>query len=301
MSKLSELIRNPYAIFRFLNHRGMLKNMSDEQFVKVMYRAYIGKVLDLEHPKTYNEKIQWIKLYDRKPEYKRNADKYAVRAYIRDVLGEEYLVPIVGVYERAEDIPWDELPEKFVLKCTHSSHQNIICRDKSKLDKEEACKQMNGWLKTSGFTFGREWCYKDIPPMILCEHFIETADGRPPVDYKFMCFNGEPKLIQVHKNRDCEDYNLTYFTPEWKKLDIKRVDAATSDLSTPKPDKLPEMIEIARILSKGTYFSRIDLYFEGGKILFGEITYYPTSGFSTFADNTTDEYLGSLINLPTDK
>lgn len=300
MNKLRELIKNPYSIFRFLNHRGLINFVSDRFFVKVMYRAYIGRPLDLNHPKTYNEKLQWIKLNDRKPQYTRNADKFAVREYIEELLGEDYLVPLIGVYENANSIPLDKLPDQFVLKCTHGSGTNVICRDKSKLNWEKTTAQLNKWLGKNAFYFGREWSYKNIKPRIICEELIKTDDGHPPIDYKFMCFNGEPQLIQVHKDRGLPEYSLSYYTLDWVKTDIKRKDAPTTDISIPRPDKLDEMLEIARKLSSDTYYSRVDLYFEKGRIYFGEITYYPTSGFSSFDDEETDLYLGSLISLPID-
>ena len=298
MNKIKTFFKNPWSIFRYLNHRGMLKMLSDKTHVSVMYRSYIGKKLNLKNPQTYNEKLQWIKLNDRKSEYTRNADKLVVREFIKNILGEEYLVKLNGVYDNAEDIEWDKLPEKFVLKCTHGSGTNIICKDKNKLDKSSAIKTMNGWLKTNAYWYGREWCYKDIKPKIICEEFIETPNGLPPKDYKFMCFNGYPKLIQVHDRRGLPDYSLTYYTPDWKKTDIKRIDASTTNISFEKPGRLDEMLKIAETLAKNTFFARIDLYYENDHIYFGEITYYPTSGFSTFDDEYTDEYLGSLLELP---
>lgn len=298
--RINTFISNPWSIARYLNHRNMLKILPDKWHQKLMYRAYIGKKLNLKKPKTYNEKLQWIKLYDRKPEYTRNADKYAVRAYIAEILGEEYLIPLHGVYENTKDIDWGQLPDKFVLKATHGSGTNIICKDINKLDIEEASNKMDGWLHRNAYWYGREWCYKNIQPRIICEQFLETEDGLPPIDYKFMCFNGEPKLIQVHHGRGTPEYSLTYYSPEWKKTEIKRIDAPSTEIECARPVRLNEMLDVARQLSMNTYYARIDLYYESGHIYFGEITYYPTSGYSTFDDDETDAYLGSLIKLPMD-
>lgn len=299
--KINRVLQNPFAAAIFLNHRGLLNWMPDKSFLKLMYRAYIGKKLDLKHPKTYNEKLQWIKLYDRKDEYTRNADKYLVRDFIKQTIGEDYLIPLIGVYRHPDEIPWKGLPKKCVIKCNHASHTNIICEDIDQLDIEDAKKKLVSWLKLNLYYHGREWCYKNIKPLIICEQYLETKSGTIPNDYKFMCFNGEPKLIQVHENRGKENYSLSYYSPDWQRIDMKRIDAPTNKSLVDKPKKLEEMLSIAKRLAANTYYCRIDLYYEDDKVYFGEITYYPTSGFSTFDDDTTDLLLGSYIKLPIDE
>ena len=299
MSKVKtafSLIGRPSKMLLPAGRNGLLNFVPDKIYLKAVFRAETGYALDLEHPKTYNEKLQWIKLYDRKPEYTMYADKYRVREYISEVLGEEYLVPLIGVYDNADEIDWDDLPGKFVLKCNHASGTNIICRDKSKLDRDEAAKKLNRWLKTNAFWPGREWCYKNIEPKIICEQLIETPDGNTPDDYKFMCFNGEPKLIQLHHDR-FGSHTLDYYTPEWEKTTLKRVDEDVSEYAAPRPEGLDKMLEFAALLSKKMYFARIDFYNVGQQIYFGEITLYPTSGFSTFADRSDDLRLGRWIHL----
>ncbi len=294
-----ELAKSPQKLLLPAGQNGLLKFCPDRAYLKAVFKAETGYALDLNHPKTYNEKLQWIKLYDRKPEYIVYADKYRVRDYVAKRLGEKYLVPLIGMYKKAEDIPWNELPNRFVLKCNHASGTNIICKDKNELDIVSTVKQLNAWLKKNAFWGAREWCYKNIEPCIICEEFIETQDGNTPDDYKFMCFNGVPRLIQVHHDR-YGDHTLDYYTPEWKKADLQRIDADVSEHNVEKPDKLDEMLSIAKELSKDMYYARIDLYYVNNKIYFGEITLYPTGGFSTFTRYEDDLLLGSYIKLPTD-
>ncbi len=293
------LIRTPQKMLLPAGQNGLLNFVPDETYIKIIFNAEMGYRLNLEHPKTYNEKLQWIKLYDRKPEYTIYADKYKVREYISEKIGDKYLIPLIGMYKKAEDIPWNELPERFVLKCNHASGTNIICMDKSKLDIPSAEKQLNAWLKKNAFWSGREWCYKDIEPCIICEEYLETDDGLTPNDYKFMCFNGVPKLIQVHHDR-YGNHTLDFMDENWKKTGIVQGPPNSTD-EIPKPDEFDEMMEIARILSKDMYYARVDLYIVRHQVLFGEITMYPTSGFCLFDDPQTDIMLGEWIKLPTDK
>ena len=293
------LLNNPQKLLLPAGQNGLLNFIPDKIYLKAVFKAETGYSLDLQHPKTYNEKLQWIKLYDRNPAYIIYSDKYKVRSYIDKAIGRQYLIPLIGVYKKAEDIPWDLLPNRFVLKCNHASGTNIICKDKEVLDIKAASKKLNKWLKCNQFWGAREWCYKEIEPCIICEEFIETADGNTPDDYKFMCFNGEPRLIQVHHDR-FGNHTLDYYTTQWNKADLKRIDANRSTNIIPKPKKLEEMINIARTLSKDMYYARVDLYYSNNQILFGEITLYPTGGFSTFSTYEDDLKLGSYLKLPTD-
>ena len=294
------LIKTPGKLLLPAGQNGLLNYIPDKMYLKAVFKAETGYPLNLEHPCTYNEKLQWIKIYDRKPEYTTYADKYKVREYIAKVIGDQYLIPLIGMYKKAEDIPWKDLPVRFVLKCNHASGTNIICKDKGDLDISSTEKQLNAWLRRNAFWGAREWCYKDIEPCIICEEFIETQDGNTPDDYKFMCFNGIPRLIQVHHDR-YGNHTLDYYTPEWKKADLQRIDANKSDIEINKPDGLDEMLSIAEELSKDMYYSRIDLYNVNSKIYFGEITLYPTGGLSTFTRYEDDLKLGTYIKLPTDR
>lgn len=293
------LIKSPQRLILPAGQNGLLNFLPDKTYLKAVFKAETGYELDLNHPQTYNEKLQWIKLYDRKPEYVIYADKYKVREHIANTIGADHLIPLIGMYKRAEGIPWQDLPNRFVLKCNHASGTNIICKNKADLDIASAEKKLNTWLKKNAYWGAREWCYKDIEPCIICEEFIETADGNTPDDYKFMCFNGIPRLIQVHHDR-YGNHTLDYYTPEWKKADLQRIDANISTKIVERPEKLDEMLSIVERLSKDMYYARIDLYYVSGRIYFGEITLYPTGGFSTFTRHEDDLLLGSYIKLPTD-
>jgi len=278
---------------------GLLNWLLDKPYLKAVFKAETGYPLDLKHPRTYNEKLQWIKLYDRNPNYTMFADKYRVRKYIAKMIGEEYLVPIVGVYEKAEDIPWEDLPDRFVLKCNHASGTNIICKDKASLNIKNATEKLNYWLKKNAYWGAREWCYKDIKPCIICEKFIETFDGNTPDDYKVMCFNGEPRLIQVHHDRYGE-HTLDFMDINWRKTGIVQ-GPPNSNCEVSKPSTFDKMIEFSRALSRDMYYSRIDFYSVEDRLLFGEITMYPTGGLSLFGKMETDFLLGEWIKLPVDK
>ena len=277
-----------------LGQKGYLNYTSDKWYLSRIYKEHIGEKLNLDNPITYNEKIQWIKLYDRKTEYIKRVDKYEVRNFVKDKIGEEYLIPIIGIYNSVEEIQWDKLPNKFVLKCTHSSHANIICLDKEKLDIEHSKKLLRGWMNNNLFWFGREWAYKDVPPRIICEEFMDN-NGKEIDDFKVMCFNGEPRLIQHHQNRT-ENHTLDFYDKNWNKTTIAQ-GVPTSSNITHRPEKLNEMLDISRSLAENTYFSRIDLYYINNKIYFGEITYYPTSGLTPFDNKKDDILIGSWINL----
>lgn len=302
MSKVKtmlSLIHTPLKMIQPAGQNNLLNWVPDKIYLKTIFKIETGYPLNIEHPKTYNEKLQWLKLYDRNPDYTVYADKYRVRKYIADTLGEEYLVPIVGVYEKAEDIPWEKLPNRFVLKCNHASGTNIICKDKALLDVENATKMLNYWLKKNAYWLSREWCYKDIKPCIICEEFIETSDGNTPDDYKVMCFNGEPRLIQVHHDRYGE-HTLDFMDINWKKTGIVQ-GPPNSDSEISKPVTFDKMIECSRILSRNMYYSRIDFYSVEDRLLFGEITMYPTGGLAPFGKMETDFLLGEWIKLPVDK
>lgn len=298
-SKVKKYIKAPWRIIRPLGDRGLFKWMSDEIYLKILFRTELNKKLDLKNPKTFNEKIQWLKLYYRDSKYTEYVDKYKVREYIQEELGEEYLIPLLGVYEKVEDIIWEDLPEQFVLKCTHGSHCNIICKDKSKLDIKKASKKLNKWMNKSWYWFGREWPYKNVERKIVCEDFMldEQFDDLP--DYKFMCFNGEPKLILVCRNRTEESSgNYDFYDIDWNITNISRPKKSFSSEPIKKPKGFDTMLKIAKKLSEGLPFSRIDFYEVNGKVYFGEITFFPASGLSKFEPEEYDEILGEWIVLP---
>lgn len=277
--------------------RLMFRLLPDRAMVEIQYRYHFGKKLNLSQPKTFNEKVQWLKLYDRRPEYTAYVDKYAVRRHIAETIGEEYLIPLLGVYDCVEDIDWSILPDQFILKCTHGSHINIICTDKTKLDIEAAKKKLKRWMKQNLFWYGREWPYKNVKPRIICEKYMVDESGTELKDYKIFCFGGEPKLIVLNYNRFTNTKQNVYDT-QWNYIDVTLEHPTPQKVNFKKPEKLEEMLKLAGILAKDFPQLRVDLYYVNGKIYFGEMTLYHCSGYAIFQPEEFGEQLGSWIKLP---
>lgn len=285
---------------KLLANLGFYDRMDDEKYLKKLYMANFGKELDLENPKTFNEKLQWLKLYDRKPEYTMMVDKYKVREYIAEKLGEEYLIPLLGVWDDPEEIDFDKLPDQFVLKCNHNSGLGMcICKDKSKLDIKKVKSELRKGLKQDYYLHGREWPYKDVPRKIICEKYMTDSSKTDDfTDYKFFCFNGKVDSVMLCLERQTGNPKFYFFDKEWKLCRYNKLGKAMpAQFSVPKPDNVIKMFEIASELSKKLPFVRIDLYNAGGHIYFGEITFFPDSGFDYNLLPETDKYFGSLINL----
>ena len=196
IQKIIELIKSPLKIFAFLNNRRILV-LSDKKYLSIRYYEIFHKKLDLEKPEGFNEKLQWLKLYNRNPEYTKMVDKYEVKKYIEKIWGKEYVIPTIGVYEKFEDIDFEKLPEKFVMKCTHDSGGLSICRSKENFNKEEAKNKINKSLKKNYYYASREWPYKNVKPRIIAEPYLENQKGKGLIDYKFFCFNGVPKFLYI--------------------------------------------------------------------------------------------------------
>lgn len=272
----------------------------DEPYLKVLFLLLMGRRLDLKNPKTFSEKLQWLKLFDRKLEYTKMVDKFAVKEFVAERIGNEYIIPTIGVYEKAEDIDWDKLPDQFVLKCTHNSGGLVICRDKTKLNKQTAIKKLNRGLNQDYFKIWREWPYKDVPPKIIVEKYIEPASTIKDLpDYKWYCFNGEPQYCQVIQDRSTNE-TIDFYDTDWNHQNFIGLNVKAKHATRPiaRPANLAVQIRIAQELAKDIPFSRIDLYTISNKIYFGEITFYPMSGMGSFKPKDWDYKLGSWINLP---
>lgn len=259
----------------------------------------MGKKLNLDNPKTFNEKLQWLKLYNRKPEYTTMVDKVEVKDYIAKTIGEEYVIPTLGVWENADDIDFDKLPEQFVLKCNHDSGSIVICKDKSKLNKKKTVKFLNKRLGKNGFWYGREWPYNNIKPLILAEQYIGSTGNDDIRDYKFFCFNGKAEVLLIAADRQNKNTETTFdfFDMEFNHLPF--VNGHCLAKNTPeKPKQLDKMIGLAEKLSNGIPHVRVDFYEVDGKILFGELTFFHWSGFCPFEPENWDCILGDLIELP---
>lgn len=239
--------------------------LSDKTFIKIEYRNRMRKKLNLKNPQTFNEKLQWLKIYDRKPIYTTMVDKYEVKNYVADKIGDEYIIPTLGVWDSFDEIDFDSLPDQFVLKCTHDSGGLVICKDKSKLNKEKAKKKIELSLNRNYYYHGREWAYKDVKPRVIAEKLIDVQI----VDYKFYCFNGEPKLLYL--SRGLENHataSISFFDLDLKRLPFHRSDFRPFTDEPEIPKGYQEMLEIVRKLSNGMSFIRVDLYNVGGKIYF---------------------------------
>lgn len=272
--------------------------LPDALYLKMMYRRQIGKKLNLKNPRSFNEKLQWLKLYDRNPAYIQLVDKFTVRQYIADTIGEEYLIPLIGVWESPDEIDFDALPMQFVLKCTHDSGGVVICRDKSKFDAKAARNKLDRYLRRNYFWIGREWPYKSIRPRIICEEYMTDETGDELKDYKFLSFNGTVKCLFVCLNRDSkEGLNVDFYDLDWNAMPFER-HYKSSGRALKKPRNFDRMIEMAETLSKNIPFVRVDFYEANGKIYFGELTLYPGNGFEEFTPESYDDLLGSWIHLP---
>ena len=298
--KLFKYITN--SDYRFLINSNLTgcPEMSDEDFLRRKFKACMGRELDLDNPKTFNEKLQWLKINDRRPEYTMMVDKYLVRDYIREELGEEYLIPLIGAWDSPDEIDFDALPDRFVLKCNHNSGVGMyICRDKSKMDVEAVKKELRRGLAQDYYLTGREWPYKNVPRKIICEKFMsDSPDASDFTDYKFFCFDGKVDCVMVCLERSSGDTKFYFFDEDWKlkRLNIRGKNAPEG-FTIPKPSCMDEMFAIAAKLSVGMPFVRVDLYQSNDQIYFGELTFFPDSGFDGNLLSETDEYFGSLIDI----
>lgn len=285
--------------FKIDSARGKYNDMPDREYLERRFRAELGKSLDLDNPRTFNEKLQWLKLYNRKPEYTMMVDKYKVREYIAQELGEEYLIPLLGVWDDPDEIDFDALPDQFVLKCNHNSGTGMcICKDKSKLDIPKVKAELRKGLKENYYIKHREWPYKDVPRKIIAEKYL-TNDGDESElsDYKVLCFNGKAKLIEIHRGRFSKYHTQDFYDTEWNKTAFEQPGLSLSDENMERPPFADKMLELSEKLAEGIPHVRIDWYYTGGRLKFGEITFYDGAGFDGFIDNQ-DEIIGSWITLP---
>lgn len=288
-----------------LERSGFFDKWSDERYLKFSYWLRMGKKLNLENPQTFNEKLQWLKLHDRKSVYTIMADKYAAKQYVAEMLGEEYIIPTLGYWKRFEDIDFDSLPDQFVLKCTHDSGGLVICRDKAHLDREKAYKKINKSLKTDYYMHGREWPYKDIMPRIIAEAYMENKNERNKekcacselIDYKFYCFHGKAEYLYVSQGMENHTTaRMNFLTLDWSRAPFGRTDYKEFEELPEKPVCLEKMIQIAEKLSYGIPFLRVDLYLINDQIYFSEFTFTPCNGMMPFKPEEWDGKLGGLIS-----
>lgn len=293
-------LRDPvkYTILSLSAH-GYLNWMPDALYLRCMYWARTKKKLDLKNPKTFNEKLQWLKLYDRKQIYTTMVDKYEVKKYVAEQIGEEYIIPTLGVWDSFDEIDFDALPDQFVLKCTHDSGGLVICRDKSKLDKDAAKRKIDACMTRNYFWSGREWPYKNVKPRIIAEKYMVDTTTQELSDYKFFCFNGEPKVLFIATERAKEDSEtkFDFFDMQFNHLDLRN-GHPNAAVWPKKPSQFDKMQELAAQLAEDIPQLRVDFYEVEGKVYFGELTFSHWSGMVPFEPELWDEKFGQWISLP---
>jgi len=296
-----------YYITHFVPTIGsILKRMpflfhNDEKYLKLLFRLKLGQTLNLEHPRRFNEKMQWLKLYNHQPEYTDMVDKYKAKQIVEKLIGTQYVIPTIGVWSSSQNISWESLPQQFVLKTTHGGGGVgvVICKDKATFSVKNAILQLNRSMRISGSNGLKEWPYQNVQRRIIAEQYMEDADNHQLVDYKFHCFNGVPKVVLVCRDRYGESGAFKdFYDMEWNHLPISRELNGNAKESFEKPEEFSQMIQIAEKLSKGIPFVRIDLYLANHKIYFGEYTFFPASGLSPFYPDEWDFIMGDWLDLP---
>ncbi len=299
MHKILKAFRDPkWFITAIVNKYPSL--FSDKLFLKLQYWILFEKKLNLKNPKSFNEKIQWLKLYDRKEEFTKMVDKIAAKDFVSSIIGNEYIIPTIGVWDNFDAIDFNELPNQFVLKCNHDSGGIVICNDKSKLNLTKAKNTLTESLKRNFYNKFREYSYKNIKPKIIAEELLSDNETNDLLDYKFMVFNGKVKCSFVCSNRDSkEGLHVTFYDLDWNKMPFERL-YPSSELAIPKPINYELMITLSEKIANAipSPFVRIDFYNLKGKIFFGEITFYPGSGFEAFQPEKWDEEIGNWLVLP---
>lgn len=264
-----------------------------------MYKFRMGCWPNLKKPKSFTEKIQWIKLHDRKAIYSKMADKIEARKIIEEKIGKKYLIPLIKIYKNADEIDFDELPDQFVLKCNHDSKSKFICKDKKTTDLESARKLLKKKIKSNYYYYFREWSYKNIDRRIICEKYMEDSVTGELRDYRFYCFNGKVRVIGVDYDI-IRAYKRCLLTPDWTYINVRYKHLKGKDGDIKKPEQLDTMLKLAEILAKDMYFLRVDFFIANGRLYSGELTLYPSGGYSKFDPPEYDYELGSYLKLPID-
>lgn len=315
MDKFLDMSNFFLRAFKFMARKGMMNWMPDKPYLKLMFRAVTGKRLNLHNPKNFNEKLQWLKLYDRNPLYTVMVDKVKAKEYVASKIGDEYIIPTLGVWDNADEVDFDSLPSRFVIKCNHNSGKGMyVCRDKAKMDVAKVRMGLRQGLKEDYYAHNREWPYKDLSRRIIAEQYLEEKTSQNIEDdklakvgnlrdYKFYCFNGVPKLCQVISDRAIDE-KIDFYNMEWERLVglvglvglNNNVHNSDQDISCPL--SFDEMKRCASILSHDIPFSRIDFYDIDGHAYFGEITFFPAGGFGSFKPDEWNEITGDWLHLP---
>ena len=295
--KIKRIIYCPGKLLYNLIYRiPFFKKMSDEKYIKLVYRIIFGKKLNLENPKTYSEKLQWLKLYDRKKIYTTMVDKYEAKKYVANIIGDEYIIPTLGIYNSFDEIDFSKLPNQFVIKCTHDSGGLVVVKDKNKINIKKVKKIINKCLNNNFYYIGREWPYKNVKPRIIVEKYMCDNKTNELRDYKFFCFDGNPKLMFLATDRNIGQTKFNFYDLNFNLLPFKQ--GHPNDYQKiDKPITFNQMIELSKKLSKDIPHVRVDFYEINGRVYFGELTLFHFSGFEKFIPSEWDEKLGNMINL----
>lgn len=301
LEKKSKFFRGVFFIPKYALTWFKAKIVSDKRYILSQYKSVFGVDLNLKDPKTFTEKIQWLKLNDRNHLYTVCADKFKVRDFVKARIGDEYLIPLLYATNKPESIPFDKLPSEYIIKTNHTSGYNMICKDGMVhffsrtygFDKKNVVKILRKWLRKNVFYQNREWEYKNIPPKVIVEELLHDESNNDMLnDYKIHCFNGKPRFIQTLFDRS-EGIKENWFDTEWSPIDLYYYSKERKQIS--KPDNLSELLEVAQKLSKEFNYVRVDLYSVNGKVLFGELTFHPYGGFMKFEPQIWNEKLGELL------
>ena len=278
---------------------GILSLLPDKAYISLKYWYNFKKLPNIDHPVTYNEKIQWLKIHDRKPQYTKMVDKYEAKEFIRSVAGESYVIPTLGVWEHFEDIDFSQLPDQFVLKCTHDSGGVYVCTDKREIDREKLAKFFGKHLKTNYFYEGREWPYKNVRPRIIAEELLKDPDSPDLKDYKVLVFNGKAVLLYVASERQDknEETKFDFYDMDFNHLDIRN-GHPNAGKTVSRPLRFREMIDVAEKLAAGITHLRVDFYVVQDRLYVGELTFSHNSGFLPFDPPEWDVRIGSWLKLP---
>ena len=293
---IARLMKISFVKKIFILFTNVCSIIPDEPYLKFLFRIRTGKKLNLKNPRTFNEKLQWLKLHNRDERYSVMVDKYRVRKYIADTIGDEYLIPLLGIYDNANDINTEDLPEEFVIKCTHDSGSVVLCNNRQDLT-PEVRKKLNQALKRRYYYANREYPYKNVQPRIIIEKMMHDHEGNGLIDYKIHCFNGKARLILVCLDREeTSGMKKVFYDEAWNKLNLKRPNTS-NDCEITRPKNLGKMIELAEMLSQDIPFMRVDFYEINRQLYFGELTFFPGSGMERFEPEEYDALLGGYIDL----
>ena len=296
-NKLFKAIKKPGWLFGVFLRRYLSHYLDDRTFIRWEFFFALGKFPNLDEPQTFNEKLQWLKLNDIHPEYQSMVDKFEAKEYVRKIIGEQYVIPTYGLWYSFDEIPFNNLPSKFVLKTTHDSGGIVICTDKSKFDREKAKNKIEKSLTRNFFYEHREYPYKYIKPRIIAEKYMEDESGWQLKDYKIFCFNGNPKFIEVDYDRYL-NHKLNVYDLNWNLIDFYMTSPNDKNVIINRPEMLDRMLDFAHKLSEGKTFVRVDFYSINSSIYFGELTFHPGAGLIDFHPKKFDKILGDMLILP---